>query len=187
MDTKIKKLLEKNLIKYKILGHRTVYTAFTAAETQKINAKGLVKTVLVKFDKPFLLVTEDEEMLKSNLGLIAIPGNQHLDFKKLESVIKTVLEKQFKKYTKTLPKLPKPSRIRISLAKEKDITGKLHSKVGLLSPFATLYELPLFMDKKLLLQPKLIMSAGSYTESLEIKLKDFLKIEQPITGSFSKK
>jgi prolyl-tRNA editing enzyme YbaK/EbsC (Cys-tRNA(Pro) deacylase) len=187
MDIKIKKILEKNAINYKLLEHRTVYTAFTAAETQKINAKGLVKTVLVKFDKPFLLVHEDEEISKYNLGLIAISGNQHLDFKKLEATIKTVLEKQFKKYTKTLSKLPKPSRIKLSLAKEKDITGKLKSKVGLLSPFSTLYELPLFMDKKLMLQPKLIMSAGSYTESLEIKLKDFLKIEQPITGSFSKK
>ena len=71
------------------------------------------------------------------------------------------------------------------MAKEKDITTKLKTKVGLIAPFGSLYNLSVFLDNKLKKAKKLILSAGSYTESIQITTKDYLKLENPVTGNFS--
>ena len=42
------------------------------------------------------------------------------------------------------------------------------------------------VDNSLLKQKELVMSAGSYTESLEMKPKDFLKVVEAVKGSFGK-
>jgi len=73
---------------------------------------------------------------------------------------------------------------KVSMAKEKDITVKLKTKVGLIAPFGSLYKLPVFIDKKLLKNKKLNLPAGSYTESVALATKDYLKLENPIVGNF---
>ena len=72
------------------------------------------------------------------------------------------------------------------MAKESDITKVLKTKVGLIHPFGNLYELPVLLDNSLAKQKKLMASAGSYTESIELKVSDFTKMVQPIKGSFAK-
>lgn len=75
---------------------------------------------------------------------------------------------------------------KVSLAKEKDITKYLKSKIGLLHPFGNLYKVPTLIDKNFAKAKKLVASAGAYTESLEMAIKDFEKLVQPIKGMFSK-
>lgn len=76
---------------------------------------------------------------------------------------------------------------KLSMAKEKDITAKLKTKVGLIPPFGSLFKIPVYLDKKLLKNKKLNLPAGSYTESIILNSKDYVKFEQPITGNFSVK
>ena len=100
---------------------------------------------------------------KKNLYLAVLPAGNNCDFKALGRL----------------------AGDKLSMAKEKDIVTKLKSKIGLLHPFASLFKLPVFIDKKLLKNKKIILPAGSYTESVELSLKDYLKLENPTAGNFS--
>lgn len=102
---------------------------------------------------------------KKNLYMAVLPAGSNCDFKALSKLAED----------------------KISMAKEKDITGKLKTKVGLLAPFGSLYGIPVFLDKKLNKNKKLNLPAGSYTESVELSLKDYIKLESPVLGNFSKK
>jgi len=100
---------------------------------------------------------------KKNLYLAVLPAGNNCDFKALGRL----------------------AGDKLSMAKEKDIVTKLKSKIGLLHPFASLFKLPVFIDKKLLKNKKINLPAGSYTESVIMNVKDYLKLENPIPGSFS--
>lgn len=185
MDKKIQKFLDQSGIKYQPIKHRKIYTAWTAAETQHTNPKEVVKTVLVKFDKQIAFLEEPGDKLdKFNLVLVAVPAGKHLDFKKIDKFIFDTQTKLYKKLAKTNPKLPKPIKVRSSIAKEKDIAGKLKTKY-ILSPLPV-YDTLLLMDKKLTLQKNLIFTAGSFTESVKVSTKIYLKFVNPIVGLFSK-
>ena len=185
MDKKIQKYLEQSGIKYEPIKHRKIYTAFTAAETQHINPKEVVKTVLVKLDKQIAFIEEPGDKIdKFNLLLVAVPAGKHLDFKKIGKFVLDTQTKLYKKLVKNNPKLPKPIKVKSSIAKEKDILGRLKSKY-ILSPLPV-YDTPLLMDKKLTLNKNLIFTAGSFTESVKIPTKSYLKSVSPIIGSFSK-
>ncbi len=185
MDKKIQKFFEQSDIKYESIKHRKVYTAFNSAETQHINPKEVVKTVLVKFDKQIAFITEPGDKIeKFNLILVAVPAGKHLDFKKIDKFVLDVQTKLFKKLIKQNPKLPSPIKVRTSVAKEKDIAGKLKTKY-LLAPLP-IYDTPLLVDKKLTLNKNLVFSAGSFTESVKVSSKQYFKIISPILGAFAK-
>lgn len=185
MDKKIQKFLEGNDIKFEPIKHRKVYTAFNAAETQHKSTKEVVKTVLVKFDKQIAFLEEPSEKIdKFNMVLVAVPAGKHIDFKKIDKFVLDTQTKLYKKLVKKNPKLPKPIKIKSSIAKEKDIAGKLKTKY-LLAPL-NIYGLPLLLDKKLTLNKNLLFTAGSFTESVKVPTKAYLKFVTPILGAFSK-
>jgi prolyl-tRNA editing enzyme YbaK/EbsC (Cys-tRNA(Pro) deacylase) len=216
MDKKIQKYLETSGIKFTPIKHRKVYTAYNAAETQGVNMKEVVKTVLVKFDKAIAFLEEPTpsnsplekgrirpgsgsspfkgearrgeslslKIEKFNMVLVAIPAGKHLDFKKIDKFVLDTQTKLYKKLSKANPKLPKPIKVKSSIAKEKDIAGKLKTKY-LLAPLP-IYETPLLVDKKLSLNKNLTFSAGSFTESVKVTTKQYLKVVNPLLGSFNK-
>lgn len=151
MDPKLKKFLDQNKVKYELLEHKKVYTAFNEAETQHINLKEVAKTVLVKVDKGWVMTI--------------LQANKYVDFKAVQKALKAK---------------------KVSMAKESEITKYLKTKIGLLHPFGNLYKIPILLDKALAKTKKMIASAGSYTESLQVSLKDFEKLVKPIKGAFSK-
>lgn len=230
MDKKIQKYLETSGVKFTPIKHRKVYTAFNAAETQGVNMKEVVKTVLVKFDKAIAFLEESTspnlsysrrgantktgavsgpppkvggaslpdvalaklgggmnevfKIEKFNMVLVSIPAGKHLDFKKIDKFVLDTQTKLYKKLSKSNPKLPKPIKIKSSIAKEKDIAGKLKTKY-LLAPLP-IYDTPLLVDKKLSLNKNLTFSAGSFTESVKVATKQYLKLVSPLLGSFNK-
>lgn len=147
----LEKLLKQSKIKYEIVEHRKVYTAFDAAATQDLETKEVAKAVLLKG--------------KKNLYLAVLPAGNNCDFKALAKLAED----------------------KLSMAKESDIKAKLKTQIGLLPPFGSLFKLPLFIDKKLLKNKKINLPAGSYTESIVMNIKDYLKLENPISGNFSVK
>ena len=100
-----------------------------------------------------------------NLVLIVLPAGKYVDFNGIKKALKAK---------------------KVSMANEKDITKYLKAKIGLLHPFGPQYNLQTLLDKTLSKAKKMMVSAGSYTHSLEISLKDFEKLVQPIKGTFSK-
>ncbi len=185
MDTKIKKLLDSSKIKYKVIEHRKVYTAFTASETQHIKPSTVVKVVFVKLSKPSTHLLDHSKISTIDSMLVAVPAGKRIDLKKIAKSVNDDAAKSFKLIQKTNPKTKKPPFVTAKMANEKDIEKKLKTKVGLLHPFSQIFGLPMLFDKKLTKNKKLIVSAGSYTESLEISTKDYLKIMVGIQGSFT--
>jgi len=100
-----------------------------------------------------------------DLVLIVLPAGKYVDLKGVKKALKAK---------------------KVSMAKEKDITKYLKTKIGLLHPFGNLYKIRTLLDKGISKSKKIIASAGSYTESVELAIKDFEKLVAPIKGSFSK-
>lgn len=138
--------------------HRKVYTAFDAAETQDLKLTEVVKAVLLKGNLP-------AGRQGKNLYLAVLPAGNNCDFKALSKL----------------------TADKVSIAKEKDIVKNINAKIGLIAPFGSLYKLPVFLDKKLTKNKKINLPAGSYTESVILSVKDYIKLENPTLGSFSVK
>lgn len=91
MIAKLKKLLETNKIKYQVVEHRKVYTAFDAAATQDLKSSEVTKSVLLKG--------------KKNLYLAVLPAGNNCDFKALAKLtsdkVSMAKEKDIKAKLKT--------------------------------------------------------------------------------------
>jgi Ala-tRNA(Pro) deacylase len=144
--------LDKNKIKYEILKHKTVFTAYDLAQTMKQKIQGIAKTLLVKADKKYYLVV--------------IPAHYKLDFAKVKKLLKAK---------------------KVDIAKEKEMKTKYNVKPGAMTAFGTIHKAEVLADKTLLKAKEMIFSAGSFTESLRMKVKDYMKVENPQTGDLGKK
>jgi Ala-tRNA(Pro) deacylase len=91
IPAKIIKYLDKAKIKYEVVGHKTVYTAYDKAATLKIKPNAIGKTLVLKAD--------------GVLVMVLVAGNRNLDLgkikklakvKKLDFVSETILKNKFK-------------------------------------------------------------------------------------------
>ena len=71
---KILSYLDAKKIKHEILKHKKVFTAYDAAQTLGEDLKKIAKSLLVKADKSYYIVS--------------VPANMNLDFKKLAKALK---------------------------------------------------------------------------------------------------
>jgi len=74
LPKKIEKFLEKYGIDYDILEHKTVYTAFDAAQTLKKKLSEIAKTLAMKADRKY--------------ALIVLPASHRADLAKLKKLLK---------------------------------------------------------------------------------------------------
>ena len=79
MDLKIKKLVEAKKIKYKLLEHRKVYTAFNSAETQHVDSKQIVKVVLAKLSKPAIHLLKEGKPASLDFVFVGVPAGKRVD------------------------------------------------------------------------------------------------------------
>jgi Ala-tRNA(Pro) deacylase len=100
-----------------------------------------------------------------DFALIVLPAGKYLDLSGIKKALKAK---------------------KISIASEKDVYKHLKTKVGLLHPFGSVYNIQTLLDKGMAKAKKMLASAGSYTQSVEISLKDFEKLVKPIKGAFAK-
>lgn len=155
---KLTKYLDKAGIKHDILEHKTVYTAYDAAATMGKKLNEIVKTLLVAADKDYYLVL--------------LPADHKLDFKKLARFISKATGKKIKAV-----KIPGEA-----------VMGKLLKvKAGAMSAFGGLYKLPVVMEKKLAGLKKALFASGSFNHSVALAVKDFVKLENAVLGSFGVK
>lgn len=155
LPPKVVEYLEKAGINHEILEHRTIYTAIDAAATMRKKLGEIAKTLLVKADKDYYLVL--------------LPADNNLDFKKLGKCISTQTDKNVKT---------------IKIPGEKIMENVLKVKAGAMSAFGNLHKIPVVMDKGLAKAKKAVFSSGSFNHSIEMGVKDFVKLENAILGSF---
>jgi prolyl-tRNA editing enzyme YbaK/EbsC (Cys-tRNA(Pro) deacylase) len=158
LPTKLIKYLEDRGVKHKFLEHRTVYTAMDAAATMKKKINEIAKSLLVKADKDYFLVI--------------LPADHNLDFDKLKKFISKLKAKDVKT---------------VMIPGEKIMAEALKLKQDALSAFGQLHKLEVIMEKKLADAKKAIFSSGSYNHSVEMAVKDFVKLENAVLGSFGVK
>jgi Ala-tRNA(Pro) deacylase len=147
--------LDKRGAKYAIVTHKKVYTAYDAAQTLRRKLDEIAKNLLVKTNKGFVLVL--------------LPASKRLDLKKLKKLM-NAKGKGIKK---------------IEIPKEGVMVRIFKIKPGALGAFGSVHELEVYMDKNLQKVKKAIFPTGSFTDSVEMAMKEFEKLEKPIVGMFS--
>lgn len=157
------KVFPKNLSTYfkgkgidpKILEHRTAYTAIDASNTLKRKMDEIIKSLLVKADDYYYVV--------------CLPADHNLDFKK----IKVAIEQAAGEKVKT-----------ILIPDEKLMAKFLKFKNEGLTAFGGMYKLPVIIEKKLANIKKGIFPAGTFRHSVEMGVKDFVRVENAIMANF---
>ncbi len=96
--------------------------------------------------------------------LLVLPASRQVDFPKLKKIFKAK---------------------KLSLIKENLMKKIFKVKPGTVPPFGSLFKLDVCLDKSLKKVKKIIVRAGSYAESLKIKISDLIKMEKPEEGQFT--
>ncbi len=152
------KYLDEAGISHEILEHKTVYTAIDAAMTLKKKMDEIAKSLLVMADKDYYL--------------ILLPADKNVDMEKLKKLI----AKSTKKDIKT-----------IKIPGEKVMEDLLKLKAGTVSAFGKVHKLPVFMEKSFEKVKKAVFPSGSFNHSVEMMVKDFVKLENAVLGTFGVK
>lgn len=148
IPNKIKKYLDAHNIHFKEIEHKVVYTAHDAAATMKKKMEQIGKTLLLKTDKGY--------------AVVVLPASHAVDLKKLKKILHAK---------------------KVEIAQEKVMKTLLDLKPGLLTPFRELHklkkkgqeELPVYLDAALAKSKQIIIAAGTFTDSVEMSWKEFLK------------
>jgi prolyl-tRNA editing enzyme YbaK/EbsC (Cys-tRNA(Pro) deacylase) len=114
---------------------------------------------------------------------------------KVEQIIKALVVKADKQYHLVLlpaykmldlPKLAKSLKVnQVKIVAEKALLEIMKGNPDALHAFASLYKLPLVVDKDITKIKEAIFPGGSFETSLKMKVKDFLSKEQAILAAFS--
>jgi prolyl-tRNA editing enzyme YbaK/EbsC (Cys-tRNA(Pro) deacylase) len=150
--------LEKEGVSHDLLRHKTVYTAFDAAATMKKKLSEMAKSLLIKADKDYYAVI--------------LPADHNLDMEKLKKIISKAGGKDIKA---------------VKIPGEKVMTEVLKVKNMAMTAFGGLHNLPVIAEKNLEKAKKIIFPSGGFNHSVEMKLKDFVKLENAVLGKFGVK
>jgi len=164
ISKKIINFLEKSKVKYEIIKHKTVYTAFDKSRTLKEKTNIVGKTLVLKISP--------KEMV-----IVLIPGDKNLDKVKIKKIINLQRKKEDKKIVK-----------KIEFASERLMKNRFKGmKIGAVTPFGNLFKISTFVNKSLLNKKKIILNSGCHDQSIVIKGNDFEKIVPSLVkGSFVK-
>lgn len=154
VSKKITKYLEKKGVKFAVVTHRKVYTAYDLAQTLGEELGKIAKSLLVRVDLPAV------QRKGKNYFVVVVPASYRLDLARVRKALQAT---------------------RAELAPEK-VMKKLGIKPGALVPFGSVYGLGTLMDKSLLKLKEALMGAESFTDSLRLRVKDFVKAEQPVVA-----
>ena len=142
----------------------------------KIKAKPIVhKTVYTAYDAAATMKTKLHEIPKvlhvladkKRHIIVIVPASYQVDFAKLKTALKAK---------------------KVELASEKVMAKAFKVKAGALTAFGGLYkDAEVLVDRAFGRAKRIIAGAGTYTDSLEMKTKDFLKASGGKLGVYGKK
>ena len=96
--------------------------------------------------------------------LVVIPGHRRLDLGKLKKLL---------------------GAAKVVIAQEKEMVSKLKVKAGALTPFGGFHKLRVIIDTPLSKATSLVLGSGSFTDSIRMRARDFLRMESPTVGAVS--
>lgn len=130
------------------------------------------KKVFTAFDAAATLKTKLNQVakvllvqVKKDFHLAVLSADKNLDFKKLAKLLKVKAGE-------------------VKLPKEKVMSEKFKVKAGAITAFGSLHKVPVVIEKSLSKMKEAIFPSGSFTESLKLKISDYLKLEKPTVGIF---
>ncbi|XOU94546.1 MAG: YbaK/EbsC family protein [Candidatus Kerfeldbacteria bacterium] len=122
------------------------------------------KTVYTAYDLAKTTKSKLQEIAKTVLVkadkkyfLVVVPSHYQLDFSKLKKILKVK---------------------KVSMAKENEMKNKFKVKPGAITPFGTIHKVEVIVDKTLLKLKDVVLGGGSFTDSIKMKIKDFMKVEE---------
>ena len=161
ISKKLSAFLEAQKIQYTPMVHKTVYTAYDAAQTLKVKLNEVAKVVVVHVAPKIQFGAGAKDYL-----LLVLPAQLRVDFAKVKKLLKLT---------------------KIKIIQEQVMTKVIKAKPGAVTPFALFYNLPVFIDKALLKTKSVLVSGGAYTDSLKVKVADLIKVGGKVLGSFGEK
>lgn len=158
LPKKVIEYLKKAGVPHDIIEHKTVYTAYDAAQTMGKKINEIAKSLLVKADKDYYVVI--------------LPADKNVDFDKLGKSIAKIKGKGVKT---------------IKIPAEKIVQDLLRLKNETVGAFGQLHKLPVIADASFAKLKKAIFSSGGLGHSVEMKVADYLDLEKARVGSFGVK
>jgi prolyl-tRNA editing enzyme YbaK/EbsC (Cys-tRNA(Pro) deacylase) len=158
VSKKLLKHLDKGGIAYEVVSHKKVYTAYDLAQTLGEKLEGVAKTLLVKAELPKI-------EKRGQYFVVVVPASYRANFQKIKKMLKAK---------------------KVEIASER-VMDKLGLKPGAITPFAPFHGLEVLLDKALLKTRDVLVGAGSYTESLRVRVKDLHNQEGVTLGQFGDK
>ncbi len=105
-------------------------------------------------------------LIKTDRGVVlaVLPAIHLIDLKKLKALLRA----------KT-----------VAIAKEADIKRQFPDvEVGAMSPFGNLYQVPVAVDRDLGISEEIVFNAGSHTDTIKMRYRDFAALVKPKAGPF---
>lgn len=156
----VQKHLDKLEVKAEAVAHKVVYTAYDLAQTTGLKVEGIAKNLLVKVEPYY-------GAAKSKYVIVVVPASHQLDFKKLAKALKVK---------------------KVSIPSETIMKNLYKIKPGAMTAFGAIHKnTPVIVDKQMLKAKKILTRSGSFTESLFLSAKDFVKAAQAEVHTFAVK
>jgi aspartyl-tRNA synthetase len=74
----------------------------------------------------------------------------------------------------------------LRMASKDEVKKITNLEVGSIPPYGSIFKIPTYVDGKLSSNEEIVFSAGLRTKSIKMKYADWLKLENPTVGNFSK-
>lgn len=133
----------------------------------------LHRKVYTAYDAAQTLKKELKEVAKNLLikadkgyALIVVPADRKLNLNKIKKAL---------------------GAKKVSIPKEKDMIKVLKIKPGAISSFGKLHKVDVWVDKNLAKVKKVLLSTGSVTDSVVMKIKDFIDMEEANLADLAEK
>lgn len=162
ISKKLVNYLENNKYRYSVIEHRTTYTAWDTAQTEKVKPGEVAKSLVLSVDNEWIIAL--------------VPADKNLDKKKLLAIFNKKRKRENKKSAK-----------KVGFAPEVWMKKNIPGKVGATPPFREILKMEIYMDKLLGKNKKIYLGSGEYNFSLLINTSQYLKKEKPVLGALSVK
>jgi len=153
---RIKELLDSKKISYEHFVHAHVTTSQDAAAIRNTNLDDAAKAIICKVE------------LKDGTYIFiqaVIQASKRIDLKKLKNLLDSK---------------------NVALASPDEVLEKTGCTIGSVPPFANLFNIKMYVDEGLLQRESIVFSAGTHTDSIQMKPQDYMKVTEPTVLEFKK-
>ena len=149
-------MLEKNNIAYEHFSHAHVTTSQDAAQVRNTSLDDAAKAIICKIEKR----DGSFEFIQAILQ-----ASKRIDLKKLKRFLDSK---------------------NVALASPDEVLERTGCTIGSVPPFGILFGIKMFVDEDLPKRESIVFSAGTHTDSIQMKPQDYLKVTEPTVLEFKR-